>query len=76
VVLPGRGAVSGGGCGAGPCGQALPTPMMWDSGGGGRAGRVAAVRLLVGGGGVTVVPDRKMLADPRTRFPVYMSILM
>ncbi|MCW3819642.1 LamG domain-containing protein [Micromonospora sp. DR5-3] len=44
-----------------------PPSQMWDSG---RPAKTAAVDVSVKGGNLTLVPDRKLLADPATRFPV------
>jgi Concanavalin A-like lectin/glucanases superfamily len=44
------------------------TPVMWD-----RAGRTKPMQLAVSRGAVTVVPDRRMLADPATHYPVYVD---
>lgn len=62
---------------------ASPTPMMWDSGGGGTTGvaaksasaeppkqRTATMPVTVENGEISVVPDTAMLADTATRYPV------
>lgn len=45
-------------------------PTMWDSPGGDAARTERPVGVEVGEGTVTLVPDRAMLADPATRFPL------
>lgn len=45
---------------------AIPTPQMWDSGG----GRRVDMAVSAAEGALTVTPDPALLADPDTRFPV------
>ncbi|MDA0635004.1 DNRLRE domain-containing protein [Nonomuraea sp. MCN248] len=68
---------------------AAPTPLMWDSpadpdgkrmtlanrpGEGPSPGsRHEAMGLRIDGGGLTLTPDQAMLADPGTRYPVYLD---
>ena len=58
------------------------TAMMWDSSGGAGARgfgdaadatRHAAMQTIAGSDGLSIVPDEGMLADPATRFPVYID---
>jgi hypothetical protein len=61
-----------------------PTPLMWDSSGDGEGaagedadvatpGRRAVMPATVSGGQLTIKPDRKLLTDPGTKYPVYID---
>jgi hypothetical protein len=54
-----------------------PVPQMWDAtageSGGVPSGRRAVMGLQVGADSLTLTPDRQMLADPTTRYPVYLD---
>ncbi|MEH1129789.1 carboxypeptidase regulatory-like domain-containing protein [Micromonospora sp. CPCC 206061] len=59
-----------------------PTPLMWDSSAGESAtppderaqvARVSPMPAKVSGGQLSVVPDREMLSDPATRYPVFID---
>jgi Concanavalin A-like lectin/glucanases superfamily len=52
-----------------------PAPTMWDSSGsdGPGAGRTAVMPVHVSAGEVVVIPDAAMLADPATKFPVFID---
>ncbi|MCW6006701.1 carboxypeptidase regulatory-like domain-containing protein [Micromonospora sp. CPCC 205371] len=61
-----------------------PTPLMWDSSGEGEGatrdgadvatpGRRAVMPATVSGGQLTLKPDRKLLTDPGTKYPVYID---
>ncbi|MFB4286314.1 LamG-like jellyroll fold domain-containing protein [Nonomuraea sp. ATR24] len=66
-----------------------PAPLMWDSGpppgaaslsagqaqaaGPAEGSRVARVGIDLGGDELALMPDRRLLADPATRFPVYID---
>ncbi|WP_231618677.1 LamG-like jellyroll fold domain-containing protein [Nonomuraea sp. SBT364] len=68
---------------------AAPTPLMWDSPADRQGRRMALANrpgegpnpgsrhekmgLDLGGGALTLTPDRRMLADPATRYPVYLD---
>src|SRR6266508_1670292 len=48
-----------------------PAPHMWDSASGGGDGRRRPMRVEVGSGELTVVPDQAMLTGKDTHFPVF-----
>jgi len=48
-------------------------PSMWEATATQTTGRHATMRLDVGRGEVAVVPDRRLLTDPRTRYPVFID---
>jgi hypothetical protein len=54
-----------------------PAPYMWDSSGSAveqaPSGRVATVAASLGGGDLSLVPDKAMLTGGHTRFPVYID---
>jgi len=50
-----------------------PAPHMWDSASGGGDGRRRPMRVEVGSGELTVVPDQAMLTGKDTHFPVFID---
>ncbi|GAA1717785.1 hypothetical protein GCM10009745_78210 [Kribbella yunnanensis] len=54
--------------GRGPKGETVytaPPPTMWDA-----TGKRVAVGIKLAGSAIVLTPDQKLLADPKTRFPV------
>jgi hypothetical protein len=70
--------VAGGGAevrdGGGEAVFAAPAALMWDSSGAPAAPeRTALMPMAVTGGQLTVVPDKAMLSDPGTKYPVFID---